>query len=644
MEKDLERLIRYIRKEDVALFVGSGFSIKAGAPNVWQIIEAILKDGGQAITDSLTESDCGQLRVVSEAYVKECCGRNELIMLLKRLFDFMPQDCSDQLTLTKIPHIKQIFTTNYDTLIEDAYPKSKRSVVTSNEGCAYTDEGLATIYKVHGDITTLNDSSSIIITDSDYKGFFKNKRFNLIWEELKRTFIKKHVVFIGYSLEDDNILEIIKAVRNSIGKSMKGMFLVSPKMSDAKINQLEKNNVTYIKATAEDVLGKVLNELKDNIVDDYRHQKVSKETYDAFLELNADIYTTTTHLQDKNVIDNIEAKKGKPLESKINFTVPTQLKNAIEGECYNSNVVLNGTHIKIPALKIPTDKMSNFSHSINGICFANKDNISSFILSPSVEEMKVTLKMPSIGFKETKVGYRHQEKSAVIIDIETPICILSISIDRNLTKMNFNIQSNDTYTNSQDAIKWIDFIIGSFSGEEFFVNGIKLKSDVTKKIDIEDFRKAKVFYETIQRIEMEMDVDFDVYENYSSSNLFNALCVYHYFAKKGFLKELPKNAAVTFEVDSRDPQNVPVDKFSKDAFVMVKCEPLGKVELNKKSFYIPFCTTVFMDCKAEKVIKIDEYKYSVTMRDESPKCTIWCTDTEPKQEGNVLNLGCKKIS
>ena len=167
MEKDLERLIRYIRKEDVALFVGSGFSIKAGAPNVWQIIEAILKEGGQAITDSLTESDCGQLRVVSEAYVKECCGRNELIMLLKRLFDFMPQDCSDQLTLTKIPHIKQIFTTNYDTLIEDAYPKSKRSVVTSNEGCAYTDEGLATIYKVHGDITTLYDSSSIIITDSD---------------------------------------------------------------------------------------------------------------------------------------------------------------------------------------------------------------------------------------------------------------------------------------------------------------------------------------------------------------------------------------------------------------------------------------------------------------------------------------------
>ena len=42
MDKDLERLIKYIRKEDVALFIGSGFSFKAGAPHVCDIIEEIL--------------------------------------------------------------------------------------------------------------------------------------------------------------------------------------------------------------------------------------------------------------------------------------------------------------------------------------------------------------------------------------------------------------------------------------------------------------------------------------------------------------------------------------------------------------------------------------------------------------------------
>ena len=50
MNKDLERLIKYIRKEDVAIFIGSGFSFKAGAPHVCDIIEAILKEGGESFT------------------------------------------------------------------------------------------------------------------------------------------------------------------------------------------------------------------------------------------------------------------------------------------------------------------------------------------------------------------------------------------------------------------------------------------------------------------------------------------------------------------------------------------------------------------------------------------------------------------
>ena len=86
MDKDLERLIKYIRKEEVALFIGSGFSIKAGAPSVWDIINAILEEGGQSFKDDLTESDRKQLRLVSEAFVNECDGRNDLMTLLKNLF------------------------------------------------------------------------------------------------------------------------------------------------------------------------------------------------------------------------------------------------------------------------------------------------------------------------------------------------------------------------------------------------------------------------------------------------------------------------------------------------------------------------------------------------------------------------------
>lgn len=644
MDKDLERLIKYIRKEDVAFFIGSGFSIKAGAPNVWNIINAILEEGGQLFKEGLDDSIRENLRLVSEAYVKECGSRNDLMVLLRDLFEFTPKDCSDQQTLTRIPHIRQIFTTNYDTLIEDAYPKSKRVVVTSNDGCAYTDEHKTKIYKVHGDITTLNDSSSIIITDSDYKGYFKNRHFNLIWEELKQTFIKKHVVFIGYSLEDDNILDIIKAVRNSIGKSMKNMFLVSPKISDAKVGQLEKNDVAYIKATAEEVLDHILYGLKDNIIDDYRHKKVSQETYDAFLAMNAGLYTTVTHLDDENRIEKIEVAKGFKREEKVSISVSEEIKDAITSNNFNTKIILNGTKVNIPALKIPVAKMGIFSHSVNGIRFSSKADISSLIVAPSVDKIPVTLKMKSIGFKETLMGYRHQETGAVFIDIETPICILTISIDKGLSRMNFTINSNEFYTNSTDAIKWIDFIIGSFSGETFLTNGISLKTNAIQENEILELKKVKMYYETIRRIELEGDIDFEVYENYTPENLYNALCVYHHFINKGFSKELPKNATITFEVDSRDPHNLPIEKFNKDEFVMIQCTPLGNVELNKKNFNIPFCTTIFMDCKAEEVVKIDEYNYKVIMKDKSPNCMVWCSDTPPQQEGNVLRLGNNRIA
>ncbi len=644
MDRNLERLIKYIRKEEVALFIGAGFSLKAGAPGVWDIINSILEEGGQSFSDSIPKKKRTKLRAVSEAFIKDCNGRNDLMVLLRNLFSFEPKDTSDQDALTRIPHIKKIFTTNYDTLIEDAYPKSKRMVVTANEGCAFTDDHLVTIYKVHGDITSLNDSSSIIISDSDYKGFFDNKRFNFIWEELKNTFIKKHVVFIGYGLEDDNILDIIKTVRESIGNSMRGMFLISPSIPKSKERQLKKNDVAYIKATAEEVLDEILTGLKENIVKDFRHKNVAQETYDAFLSLNGGLFTTATHLEDKNEIEDIRVKEGIQRKDKIDFTVPADINNAIRQRVYNSKLFLNGTHVSIPALKIPAANLNNFSHTINGIRFSSKEDISSLIFAPTVENIPVAIKMPSIGFKETLMGYRHKEANAILIDVETPICIMTMSLDGVSNDMNVTIHYNDTYTNSSDALKWIDFIIGSFSDETFFVNGITLKSNAESCQNIDEFKKIKLYYETIRRIEMEMDVDFEIYENYSEARLYFALCVYHYHINKGFRKELPKNATITFEIDSRDPHNMPIEKFNCEDFIMIQCSPLGDVMVNKKKFNIPYCTTVFMDCKAERVKKIDEFNYTVTMKDKSPTCTVWCSDKKPEQEGNVLHLGKQQIA
>ena len=175
----------------------------------------------------------------------------------------------------------------------------------------------------------------------------------MIWEELKQAFIKKHVVFIGYSLEDDNILDIIKTVRDCIGSSMKGMFLVAPHFSELKKNKLKANHVTYIDALAEEVLTTILASIKDNIADDVRHNNVSKETYDKFVDLNGNILTTLRKTEYGNEIDKLEVKQGQKRKDTISFTIPNEILSEINDSHFNDEMTVVGSSIKVPAYKIP---------------------------------------------------------------------------------------------------------------------------------------------------------------------------------------------------------------------------------------------------------------------------------------------------
>ena len=643
MDKDLGRLIKYIRKEDVILFIGSGFSFKAGAPHVCDIIEAILKEGGKEFA---SENKGKSLKDVSESFVEFCDGRNDLISLLGKLFNFEIKDTSDQEILRKIPHFKTIFTTNYDTLLETAYPQAERVVITSNEGCSYADDRIVNIYKVHGDITTLNAPDGIIITESDYQNYFKTGRYELIWETLKIAFSKKHILFIGYSLEDDNIIDIIKAVRSCIGKSMKGMFLVAPGLATPKIDQLRANHVTYIDAYADEVLSTVLASIKDNIVDDVRHNNVSKETFDKFVELNADLFSTIHKTEEGNVIQDIEVRKGRKREDTIQFTIPIELKETIDQNKFNDKITVIGSSIQIPAYRIGAEKMIKFSHYINGIRINSKEDISCLYLAPMIDKHESKMKIPSIKFAEPVIVVKYAHNNIVHIDMETPICFIKFEIhfgNNMIQNVSSRVQSKDTYTNNTEALKWIDALIAmSKKGNCIKIDGLDFTPSNTNKRAIAEYRKVKEYYSTIRDIENDTDVSFTKYNQYSESNYLNALYLYHYLTGKGFKRDVPKNACIKFVIDTRNENNMPIEKFETDSFVMIQCDPLGTIELNGQQFIIPYRTMVFMDCHADSITPLNEYEYEIVIQDAKNSYQTWCSDTQPKQEGNVLNFGCKK--
>ena len=636
MANEVERLLRYIRREDVALFIGSGFSIKAGAPSVWDLIEAINK---AADTDLAKVVKSPTLRSITEIFVEEYGDRNELLSILKNLFSFKPKDTSDQQMLVQIPHIHTIFTTNYDTLLEDAYPKEDREVITSNTGCAFTSKVHVHIYKVHGDITTLNDPDRIVITDSDYKGYFMNKQFEFIWKELQNVFVKKHVVFIGYSLEDDNILEVIKVVRDCIGQNMKQPFVIAPGFNDNKKARLKANRLNYIDSKAEDVLETILVSLNDNIVSDFRQKKVCKETYDRFCEINAGLYSTTTNKGKENSIDDIHVKEGKERKDNINIKVPFNVREFIEQGHFNERLKITGTNIYVPAYGIKASDMQEFEHRINGIRLSTKDDISKLFIMPSLEQETVRLKMSSIGFVEKAMSYRYTENHKVHIDIETPIYTFKTSIEQhgsNKYRMNFDLDFHDTYKSNEEAVKWIEMLIGLYSHEELKIDGFGITADkMETAVDV--FKSYKEYYQIIKSIECETEVSFDYYNNYTEENLLHAKYVLHYYNGTGFSTEL-RNACMTFMIDGCDKTEISIDYFKNDRFAMVESKPLGEIELNGQTFTIPYVNIVFMDCSAKEIKAIDEYQYEVVMENQEAVYVTWCSDKQAEQENGVLHL------
>ena len=99
-------------------------------------------------------------------------------------------------------NIGSVVTTNYDRLIENIFdfnPLIGNDILLSNP--------YGSVYKIHGCVSA---PSKIIITEEDYVNF--NQKHELIKAQLLSLFIHNPIIFIGYSITDENIKSILKTI------------------------------------------------------------------------------------------------------------------------------------------------------------------------------------------------------------------------------------------------------------------------------------------------------------------------------------------------------------------------------------------------------------------------------------------------
>lgn len=634
----MERLIKRVRRNKVTLFIGSGFSIKAGAPSVTDLITKLIDDGGL-----IYDKDAKHLHLkdVASDFV-ECEGRHELMRCLIKHFSFTPTDTSDHQLLASIPHFKTIFTTNYDSLIENAYPKGQCVVITSSQACSNSDCASVNVYKLHGDLTTLSNTDSIIITNEDYEDYFHKESLKTLWEDLKYAFRHTYVVFMGYSLADDNIMQIIKEVRSELMGNIKGMYLISPYINDARKQELKSNHIDFVQATGEQFLTRLKKSIDDTIVKDFRESRLDdNRLFYEYLQ-GKGLNPCVQFGEEFNRIDRISGYKGTEVHPELNLRITGEVANAISRRLFNASQNIPGTRFCLPAYEIDASSLIKGELRYNGVLFGSKADWKKFFVMPSHQLFEWTIKVPSADFieKTNVCVYRHGEDSVAFkfdIKIGEINIILRFENNKPVGAINIETKLYKTYKSSSEALHWVDVPIALIRGELVNFQLFGIEEAANDSHPLKEFIRAKLYYQTIKRLELENNVTFSEYTNYSENGLMCALILRSYFCKQGIGYPLIKTFKCELEASQTNIDVQELVKQGKPNVIAVSYVDFKGV-LNGFEFKIPYVNICLQHCIVTDYHLIEGNRYSIAMIDNAEENLIYGSDISVNQNGNIIHI------
>ncbi len=153
------------------------------------------------------------IRTVEEAGLQEI--QNGVSPFKAEIAEFIRKNCLvqgaykdelDELRFLSEKSISGVITTNYDKLLENVF-SGYSTYIGQSELIFSALQGVAEIYKIHGDIDKPN---SIVINEEDYSEFDSKSAY--LAAKLLTIFMEYPIIFMGYSISDANIIKIIRSI------------------------------------------------------------------------------------------------------------------------------------------------------------------------------------------------------------------------------------------------------------------------------------------------------------------------------------------------------------------------------------------------------------------------------------------------
>ena len=201
---------------ELVLFIGAGVSASAGLPDWAGLIRKLAEESGvfrncEESTEYIKEGFFNldpkdQARVISQHL--EDTGRT-LGVEVAKLFAAHQYYSLSHAILAALP-VKEVVTTNYDCLYEKA-SKDAQGVAPRVLPHDPENPGSRWILKLHGCVSC---PEQIVLTRSDYLRYSDTRA--ALKGIVQALLITRHMLFVGFSLNDDNFHSIIDDVRKSI--------------------------------------------------------------------------------------------------------------------------------------------------------------------------------------------------------------------------------------------------------------------------------------------------------------------------------------------------------------------------------------------------------------------------------------------
>ncbi|EOU1476196.1 SIR2 family protein [Clostridium perfringens] len=206
---NLDEKVRYLKNaiddNKLIIFVGAGISKNSNLPDWEQLIKVFANKLKYPINEGQKLSSDEFLKIPQ--YYYNIFGAEEYKKVIKEELDIngQPNDIHELIFKLKPKHI---ITTNYDRLLEDTILEQRMLFdVIAKDKDLLDSKKSNYIIKMHGDI---KDLDNIVLKENDYLNYSQNHI--LIETYIKSLLVCNTFLFIGYSLNDYNLKQIISWV------------------------------------------------------------------------------------------------------------------------------------------------------------------------------------------------------------------------------------------------------------------------------------------------------------------------------------------------------------------------------------------------------------------------------------------------